>query len=206
MLARLTGLLEHLTDRHALLALPGGEAYEALISSATAQRLAPRRGESVTLHTLELLEQDSPSRFIPRLIAFATPEEKRFFELFTTVKGVGPKKALRAMAAEPTQIASAISRRDMVFLQTLPEIGKRLAETICAELSGKVDDMLVGAHAEPKLAAPAGGPAEQAVAALVRLGETRQDAERLVARATQGRPALDTPDAILAAAFSSRGG
>ena len=36
-------------------------------------------------------------------------------------------------------VAEAIAARDHGMLQTLPEIGKRTAETICVELKGKVD-------------------------------------------------------------------
>ena len=53
------------------------------------------------------------------------------------------------------QIAAAIVDRDVAMLQSLPEIGKRTAETIIAALHDKVD-----AFAGASAFAPAGNDAE----------------------------------------------
>ena len=45
----------------------------------------------------------------------------------------------------------------------------------------------------------------QALAALVRLGESRADAERMVRRAVEIEPAAKSADEILTAAFAARG-
>jgi len=149
--------------------------------------------------------------FLPRLIGFSTPEQRRFFELFTTVKGLGPRRALRALRAPFEHVAGAIAARDAKFLQSLPEIGKRLAETIIAELHGKVDAVAptpgAGVAIEPKAAGadgPLGDAGLQAVAALVQLGEGRMEAENLVRRVIDGGPESASADEILAAAFALR--
>ena len=79
---------------------------------------------------------------IPRLAGFLSVEDRAFFELFTTCKGIGNRKALRAMSLDVGQLAGAISDRDIALLQTLPDIGRRTAETIIATLHGKVDRFL----------------------------------------------------------------
>jgi Holliday junction DNA helicase RuvA len=139
----------------------------------------------VTFHYLE--GQGQGAWFVPRLIGFLSPREREFFEVFTTVKGIGNRKALRAMAVEPAAIASAIARKDPAALSKLPEIGKRLAETIIAELSGKVEAFLSDAQVAQLEAKSSGlkpdSVTEEAVLTLTTLGETRADAERLVARA-----------------------
>lgn len=185
-------------------------AYEVMVPGVVADRLGAQLGGTVTLHTVELLEgQGQGVTLTPRLIGFGTPEERSFFVLFTTVKGLGSRKALRALRAPVERVARAIAERDTVFLKTLPEIGARLADTIVAELHGKVDGY-VGSEAtgdEPGGAASAalsGEAAEQAVAALVQLGEPRSHAESLVRRALASSPGLDSADGILAAAFSVR--
>lgn len=205
MIARITGVLESIDATTALVDPGGGIAYEILLPAHLAERLGARVGDEVTLHTIEHLEGVAQgAAFRPRIIGFATRAERAFFERLTRVKGLGAKRALRAMARPAGEIAGAITRRDARFLQTLPEIGKRLAETIIAELHGKVDAFTLeepGADGSGEIVTISASSA-QAIAALERLGQSRPEAERLVARAIERDPALDSPDAILAAAFA----
>ena len=78
----------------------------------------------------------------PRLLGFLHDEDRAFFRQFLTVKGVGVRKALRALAAPVAKIASDIESGDATALAQLPGIGKRMAQQIVAELRGKV-----GVHA-----------------------------------------------------------
>ncbi|MBC7772968.1 MAG: hypothetical protein H7210_10770 [Pyrinomonadaceae bacterium] len=67
----------------------------------------------ITLYTMEYLEgQGQGTSFIPRLIGFASPAEREFFDLLTTVKGLGNKRTLRALAVEPGAVVQAIIGRD----------------------------------------------------------------------------------------------
>jgi holliday junction DNA helicase RuvA len=195
MITRISGLLEGMTELSAVV-LPGGAAagiaYQVLVPAYLAPKLTSKVGQPITLMTLHYL--DSPNQgatFAPRLIGFETPREREFFELFTTVKGIGNRKALKAMAIEPSAIAAAIVAKDARTLTKLPEIGKRLAETVIAELSGKVEAFLPTGEIEhldraARNALPKGDlVVEEAVDALVALGEQRMEAERLVGRALE---------------------
>ena len=51
---------------------------------------------------------------------------------------VGPALAAKAMTIAVCEFASAIERRDVRMLGTLPGIGKRKADQIVATLKGKV--------------------------------------------------------------------
>lgn len=197
MITRLTGTLERVEGQEAIVAL-GDIAHQVLVPGYVAEKLAQRLGQRVTLVTLQYLEsQNQGSSFIPRLIGFNHEQERKFFELFTTVKGIGNRKALRACVLEPAGICRAIAARDAKALTKLPEIGSRMAETIIAELSGKVDGFLSSQEIESldAEAAGAGGAkspiADDAVAALIALGQTRQEAEVQVTRAVGrlGKPA-----------------
>ncbi len=216
VITRLSGTLESLDELAGTLVPAGqaGVAYEVLLPAYLAARLMPRVGQTVTLITLEYL--DSPNQgatFVPRLVGFADVREREFFELLTTVKGIGNRKALRLLAAEPGAIASAISGRDTKSLQKLPEIGKRLAETMIAELSGKVEGFLSRGESAALDAAALGRvelklppAAEEAVEALVALGEMRGESERLVARALEragGTRALNA-DEIVGMVYAGR--
>jgi Holliday junction DNA helicase RuvA len=218
MLTRLTGKLESIEGHAAILATSGGErAYQVLVPAFLAERLQGQCGSMVTLVTFEYLEsQGQGTSFIPRVVGFQSASDRRFFELFTTVKGIGNRKALRAMALEPSAIARAIIARDAKALSKLPEIGKRLAETIIAELHGKVDAYLTEGEVreiEVKLGgqtAPAQDPvSEEAVQALIALGETRVSAlERVALAVTRARRAgreLANTGAVLEAVFGPAG-
>ena len=182
--------------------------YEVLLPAYLAERLRASVGKPVTLITLQYLEsQGQGTSFIPRLIGFATERDRRFFDVFTTVKGIGNKKALRAMAVEPARIARAIATKDVKALVDLPEIGKRMAETIIAELNGKVDSFLSAAeieqlgHASEIKPLIKGTAAEEAVEALVALGEQRPEAERKIAKVSARLGAKATSDALVAGVF-----
>ncbi|USN99020.1 MAG: hypothetical protein H6810_12865 [Phycisphaeraceae bacterium] len=175
---------------------PGGSSafeLEVMVPAYWAATAAESRGRVVRLHTkLHIESINQGAAFSPRLIGFPTPEDRAFFELFTSVKGLGVRKALKAMAIEPGAIVAAISSRDARSLQKLPEIGKRLAETIIAELHGKLGSFAASAAGFVEPAVSPRGPAEEAVSALMALGQTRTEAEQSVTRALRG---ADDPDA-----------
>ncbi len=192
---------------------PAGSAtgYEVLLPAFLGPSLEPKIGHSVRLRTLHYLEsQGQGTSFIPRLIGFTHDHQRRFFEAFTTVKGLGYRRALRALAIEPADIAELIVTKNAKGLIALPEVGKRLAETIIAELTGKVDGFLdLGAtdgigRVEPRPPYTAKRPgsnlppvAADAVEALISLGETRSEAERRIEIILGRDNAGDSVEALL---------
>lgn len=212
MIRKIAGRLESMDGLSALVAPAiGGITYEVLVPAYLAERLLAEVGKSIELLTLQYFEgQGQGSSFVPRLLGFATAQDRRFFELLVTVKGMGNKKALRSLAVEPGAFARAIAERDTRALQELPEIGKRMAETVIAELSGKVEAFVSyetgrGVEAKPGARdATRTGPGIEAVEMLVALGESRADAERMVERATLREPGLSSSASIVAAALGSR--
>lgn len=214
MITRISGTIEQVEGNAVSLSTTESLWYEVLVPAYLAERLRDKAGERLTLVTIQYLEsQNQGSSFTPRLVGFADAVERRFFDLFTTVKGIGNRKALRALAIEPRLVARAIAQRDTVALKRLPEIGARLAETIIAELYGKVDAYLspgetIEARPFGKSAAPA-GPVHEAVAALIALGEDQARAERRVTRALEHATAdgntSPTADELVSLAYSRAG-
>ncbi len=216
MITRITGQLESIADGPvptATLAMPGSIAIEVLLPKYLGAALESQINDSIVLHTMVYLEsQGQGTSFLPRIVGFPTPTDRAFFEVFTTAKGVGNKKALRAMTEPPATIAAAIVSKDTKALTKLPEIGKRLAETILAQLSGKVErfvgDAVLTATPHPAAAiesrATLGGAAGEAVAALMALGEQRSEAERKVSIVCTKIPAESDVDTIVSAIFSGR--
>ena len=213
MITRLTATLESITRESITIAtlLPTPNlAIEALIPTYLADALESKIGTKITLHTKTLLEaQGQGTSFVPRLIGFGSADERSFFETFTSVKGVGTRKALRALTEQPSTIAALIIAKDAKSLTKLPEIGKRTAETVIAELTGKVekyagDAIMSGSLHTASTIEPtfASGPASEAVSALMALGESRVEAARKV-EIVLGRLGQDADtDTIVQAVFA----
>jgi len=186
VIAKIGGILESVQDGGVLVRTDGGLTYEVLMPAYTVARLGESLGSPIELHTLYFIEgQAQGTTMSPRLAGFLTPEDRRFFELFITCKGIGNRRALRAMALETAQIAAAIVDRDATMLQSLPEIGKRTAETIIATLRGKVDgfassrsygtasDRGEDVAGDGATATGSGAMAREALEVLLSLGESR---------------------------------
>ena len=211
MITRIAGRLDGVDGLVAEIGLTSGLAYQVLIPGFLAERLAERVGGEVSLATLEYLEPvGGGTSFVPRLVGFETAEQRRFLELLTTCKGMGTRKALRSLVVEPAEVAGLIGAGDARGLQKLPEIGKRLAETIIAELHDKVAPFISVEMGERLVEPKRGGSGltgawGESVAALVALGQPLVDAERMVLAVRARHPELADADAIVAAAFG-RGG
>lgn len=196
MLTRLSAQLESISDDTipiATLHTNPDFAIEILIPTYLAHALESKINDRITLHTRVYLEaQGQGTSFLPRVIGFGSPVERAFFEVFTSVKGVGTKKALRALVEPPSTIAAWIVSKDAKALTKLPEIGKRSAETMIAELSGKIDKfagdaIIAGFNAARSNSASSTieqsafpAAAAEAIAALMALGEQRSTAEQKV--------------------------
>jgi len=210
MIRSLTGTLIDVEQQSAIVRPGSGivaSAFEIelLIPAYWGPKLLTRVGEKVTAYCRVHLEsQNQGSSFIPRLLGFPSAHDRAFFEVFTSVKGLGQRRAMRAMASPPGEISGWIAARNAKSLQTLPEIGKRLAETVIAELHGKIDPFIVaGSTIEPSPGVlTASGPGEDAISALIALGQQRTDAERRVAMVLSGGGSDLTADEIVARSFA----
>ncbi|RLS25381.1 MAG: hypothetical protein DWI09_02175 [Planctomycetota bacterium] len=193
MISRIEGVLVDVVDGVAEVRVAGsGLVYEVLVPACDAGDLMMRQGKEIAFVTLHYFEsQGQGSHFVPRLIGFSSREQRDFFELLTTVKGIGNRKALRAMQVSHGRMAEAIAAGDAKFLSTLPEIGKRTAESTIVELKGKLDPFLKDPSATRRalersavvaVTAVATGPAADAEDVLVALGEQRAQARAKVER------------------------
>ncbi len=193
MITSITGTVAHVHNESQIDLRMGPMTLSVLIAASDAAEFESLVGREATLHTLVYLEGD-PNRgnLEPRMIGFLQKQDRAFFELFTTVKGIGPKTALKALTEPIGAVAHAIESKDARFLTKLKGIGKRTAELIVAELSGKA-----GAFAEARTGGGAGiasvsrrhnNVEEDAITALVALGERRIDAEALLDKARSVHP------------------
>lgn len=214
MICKIHGTLESLIATVARVDTGNGLTYEVMLPAFAAARLGGHVGRPVTLQTFHYLEGSSQgANFIPRLAGFLSETDREFFTAFTSVKGIGAKKALRAMTMSTTQIAAAIADRDVKTLQSLPEIGRRMAETVIATLHGKLDRFVsdaaygerradgtvegeAGSHA-PGATPLARSAAREALEVLLQLGENRAAAVQWIDQALIKQPDIDSPSELV---------
>ncbi len=203
MITRIRGELIELTEQSALLHVEQ-LTYELLVPAADVPALLSKIGESIEFYTLHYLEgQSQGTSFLPRLIGFSSEQDRAFFELFTTVKGIGNRKALRALIRPFMETANAIANRDATSLTSMPEIGKRSAETIIAQLHGKVDVFVTEVSSTIELSMPA--YCEDAISMLMQLGESKRDAKLLIQRACEIDPEVTSADQLVQTSFQLKG-
>ncbi len=203
MITRIKGKLINVQACEAILEVDA-LTYALLVPAADIPTLQSQIGSEVMFHTIHYMESQSQgTSFAPRLIGFSNETSRAFFELFTTVKGIGNRKALRALVRPFQETATAIAQRDVSSLTDLPEIGKRSAETIIAALHGKVDAFT--GHAASVIETSGSPFYSDAIEMLMQLGETRKDARLLVNKVIESEPDMDSADQIVQASFQLKG-
>jgi len=197
-------------DAPRVLVRVGPMVYELFVPAFDLQSLHARIGATAQFETFHYFEsQGQGTTLLPRLIGFASTTDRDFFEIFTTVKGIGNRKALRAMALPTRTIAAAIASRDLDTLKSLPEVGRRTAETIVAELHEKMEPFLIGGAVSTGAQAGSvsrGGLAQDALAVLIALGEPRHMAVQWIDRALTDEPEIPDAQTLVTAAFRIKTG
>jgi Holliday junction DNA helicase RuvA len=176
MIASLEGVVVAVSGTDLVLEV-GGIGYRVYAGPSTLAGLAP--GTRRKLHTHHLVRED-----VQALYGFGSTEELAFFELITTVSGVGPKVGLAIVSSRPVaDLQLAILQGDDAVLTAVPGVGKRLAGRIVLELKEKV-------QAAGGSAVSDGGGEAEVVAALEALGyssrEGREAARTAVAALEPG--------------------
>lgn len=167
----------------------------------------PAESPELALHIFYHATANQP---VPVLVGFLRRAERDFFRKFTTVEGIGPAKAVKAMNVSVSTIARAIEQEDRAALTRLPGIGARAADKIIATLRGKVvaeAAMHDGEVEQPVDAASMGQhrlvlDAAEAIAAL---GFSRSEAKRWVEEALADDAALATVEDLTLAVLRRRG-
>jgi Holliday junction DNA helicase RuvA len=175
------------SDAESLVVDVGGVGYR-VIATQSALRAAEGRNE-VTVETHLHVREDAL-----QLYGFATAEERLLFEQLLGVTGVGPKMALAIVSAyAPGELRRAIAGEDAALFQTVPGIGRKLAQRVVLELREKVGPL--GA-----VSSGAGDGHLVAREALVELGYTVAEAERRLASVDPDLPpAVRVREALKAA-------
>jgi Holliday junction DNA helicase RuvA len=208
MIVRLTGAVSEV-DEEAAVVDRDGLGYEVMFPAYALGQFTSARGRQVTLHTWQFYEGNMQSgSLIPRLIGFHHASELQFFKLFIQVRGIGVRKALRALAQPVTTIATAVESGDAKMLTSLPEIGKRTAQQIITDLQGKLGDFATGtAVVDDGMTVDWTGDQRQALEILCGpLGERRSEAELWLKEAARSNDEAESPEDWVRAAYAARAG
>lgn len=196
MIAQIEGKLLKLDSDTALVQV-GPVAYEVMLPGYVARALSDRIGSDITLCTMQYFEGNPQGAMMqPRIIGFLSPAERNFFNKYITVKGIGIKKGLRSLNIPISTIASAIENGDGKTLMALPEVGKRLAQQIIAELKGKLAGFAAGAapvKAEEKFDVFQ----TEALEILIAWGEKRTEAIELISLACKRHPEVKSAEQLV---------
>ena len=171
MISRLRGtLLTRELDRAEVLTA-GGLGYEVFIPRTVFERL-PLAGEEVELFTYQVVREDALMLF-----GFLSQSERVVFGRLLGASGVGPRLAVALLSALPSErLVRAICERDVAALTAVSGVGKKTAERLVLDLTGKFDDVSVAAPPPGSR----GAGIQEAVRALTVLGYPTVDAERAV--------------------------
>jgi Holliday junction DNA helicase RuvA len=179
MIAHLTGILKKKVP-HSLVIDNNGIGYEVSVPLSTFYAL-PEKDEEVSLHIYTHVRDDALMLF-----GFHTPLEKNIFMLLISVSGIGPKLATNILSGiGPEELLDAMAHGDAARMQSIPGVGKKIAERIALELREKA----VKIRGEQQLlTAPLVTREDErvysdALSALVNLGYSSKSAKEAVDRA-----------------------
>ena len=169
-----------------------GFGYEVQVPLSTFYEIGEEGGD-VTLRVYTHVREDAL-----QLYGFATPEERRAFELCIAVSGIGPKIALAVLSGlDARGLAKVITDGDVHRLKRVPGIGPKTAERLVLELRDKVGR--IGASPEagaargearaPSRTSAGGGLAADVAIALGNLGYKPAEADRAAEAALAEDPA-----------------
>ena len=180
-----------------------GVGYRFLATPQTLGRLT--RGEQARVMTSMVVKDDGVT-----LYGFGDADAREMFHKLQTVSGLGPKLALASLSVfDPGELSSHIAAGDAKTSQSIPGVGKKMAERSALELKDKGEAFIPAGDA-PAAAGTTGANtgsslvSEQVVEALVGLGFQERSARPVVDALVEEQPE-ENASAMLRQALSRLG-
>lgn len=153
-----------------------GVGYNVFMTEPMLESLL--EGSEAFLYIYYQQKEDSVSLF-----GFLSEDTKSIFEMLIDLNGVGPKLALAILGHLSDQgLIRAVRRGDLDVLVSTPGVGKKTAQRLILELQDKMSDFdYISREGEEELVAvPSTGLIGDAIEALVFLGYTKNEVEKIV--------------------------
>ena len=184
MIAYIKGKVLFMTAETAVVDV-NGIGYELYCSGGAFRKMTV--GEIVELYTYLQVKEDGVTLF-----GFASTKEKELFLKVISVSGVGPKLGISILTGlSADELAQAVLTADVKRLSAVKGLGKKTAEKIVLELHGKISAAEImsvsgdGVVSVAETVAPISAADEEAVAALMGLGFTKNESMQAVKRARE---------------------
>lgn len=133
MIAAVRGKVFDIVPGRVLIETGGGEILEILIP--VSHYTTVKNEKEVLLYTVLRVKEDQIL-----LYGFLSPREKLFFEKFISVSGVGGKTALSLISAfSLKELVESVNNGDVKRISSVPGIGKKTAQRVVLELTGKLE-------------------------------------------------------------------
>lgn len=169
MISALKGRILEITPGQIHLALDGGVVFKILYPVSNYTQLKGM-AEPFLYTVMKIKDEDVI------LYGFISQRERALFEKLIAVSGVGGKTALSFVSAfSVNELVSAIENGDIVKISSIPGIGKKTAQRVILELTGKLEFSDVQKDEAVQMR-------EDLVSALVNLGYPQRQVKELVNR------------------------
>ncbi|HEX03826.1 MAG TPA: Holliday junction branch migration protein RuvA [Bacteroidetes bacterium] len=199
MIDRIEGKVLELEPTHVVIDV-GGVAFFLSITVQTYEGLG--RAKRAMLFTHLYVREDAL-----QLFGFQTPGERESFKILISISGVGPKVARAILSSVSVRtLRDSVSLGDWKRLTAAPGVGRKLAERMVIELRDKLpqsDNAIEPDSGNVSGYAGRAGSVREAVEALVTLGHSQLQAEKLVTRAAKKAGEDAGVEDLLKAALSS---
>lgn len=183
MIDYLKGEITELTPASATVEC-SGVGFFVNISLNTYSALQGKKTTKIYIH--EAIREDAHV-----LYGFADKHEREIFLHLISVSGVGPstgRMILSSLSSE--EVEAVIASENAATLQTVKGIGVKTAQRIIIDLKDKIKYTGSGDTVKVPAAIFAAGAAREAVSALVMLGFTKANSEKIVAKIAKEKPDL----------------
>ena len=190
MFGSLCGIIEENDDSTIILNI-SGVGYLVNIRPSLIHNLI---GSEVKLFIKTIVREDDIS-----LYGFLNKEEKSWFNLLITVKGVGAKLAVNIIDNLAfNEFLQAVMLSDYKILSTINGIGKRIAERMIVELKDKIANLPVytNYNIHKDLSTKNRPEIEDAISALITLGYSKLEVHEVIAKITSINDNLTTQEII----------
>jgi Holliday junction DNA helicase RuvA len=187
MIEYIKGEIAELTPATATIETAGGVAYLVNISLYTFSKLEG-------LKTARLLIHESIREDAWLLYGFIEEKERSLFRLLIGVSGVGASTARVILSSlNPDEIEAAIATEDVRTLKNVKGIGAKTAERIIVDLKDKIKAADTTLLSKVTMS---NDVFEEALAALVMLGFTRQQSQKALKKLFEAEPTIKVENAI----------
>jgi len=133
MISAIKGHVFSITPGEVQIETSGGTIYQVLIPVSLYSKIKDM--VEVLLHTVLRIKDDQMI-----LYGFLAIKEKIFFQKFISISGIGGKTALSLISAYSLQeLVEAINNGDTGKISSIPGIGKKTAQRVILELTGKLE-------------------------------------------------------------------